>query len=234
MKDEKSVEPVIDTVIVEPVVVTVEPIVEPVVVAPVEPVAVVEPVVEPVEPTETKRGRGRPRKEPISGSFFESKAVTPNKAVTPVVKPTNKDKDDFFKDVEGYKATGATAPAPEPPKLDATGKPIVAIAPIAKPISVNAAAFITGALFLTIVDALLPSAIIYIAGLVSEDYKALKPKQIKLTKEQKADLAPLADEVVKIVLGEADPLFLLLIAMSAMYWENIQDAEPAPVKKSAK
>ena len=230
MKNEKSVEPVIDTVIVEPIVATVEPIVEPVVMAPVEPVVVVEPVVEPVEPTETKRGRGRPRKEPNTGSLLKGEPVTPKKPVTPVVKPANKDKDDFFKDVEGYKSTGAAAPVPEPPKLDATGKVITPIAPIAKPISVNAAAFITGALFLTIVDALLPSAIIYIAGLVSEEYKALKPKQIKLTKEQKADLAPLADEVVKIVLGEADPLFLLLIAMSAMYWENIQDAEPAAIK----
>ena len=233
MKDEKEITPAIDTPVVSEPVVIIEPIVEPVIVAPVEtPAPVVEPVIEPTVEPEQKRGRGRPRKEPNTGSLFESKPVTPKKPASPVAKPTNKDKDDFFKDVEGYKATGATAPAPEPPKVDpATGKVITPIAPIAKPISVNAAAFITGALFLTIVDALLPSAIIYIAGLVSEDYKALKPKQIKLSKEQKADLAPLADEVVKIVLGEADPLFLLLIAMSAMYWENIQDAEPLPVKK---
>ena len=222
--------------VVTPEVVTPE-VVTPEVVTPevVTPEVVTPEVITPeVVTPEVKRGRGRPRKDGNTGGLSESKPVTPAKPVTVSKPATNKDKDDFFKDVEGYKATAASAPAPEPPKVDpVTGKVITPIAPIAKPISVNAAQFITGALFLTIVDALLPSAIIYIAGMVSEDFKGLKPKQIKLTKEQKADLAPLADEVVKIVLGEADPLFLLLIAMSAMYWENIQDAEPVAKKELA-
>ena len=165
-----------------------------------EPV-VTEPVVtEPVVTEPIKKGRGRP------------KGTTKTKSEPQGL--IDMSEDDFLKDVKHYKDTTATTTGTQ--STTATGT-------TAKPITVNAAQFLTGALFLTIVDALMPTLILKVASYVSEDYNALKPRQIKLTKEQRAELAPLADEVVRIALGQIDPMALLLISMAAMYWENIQE-----------
>mgnify|MGYP006273464725 CR=1 FL=1 len=146
----------------------------------------------------------------------------------PPVKPANEAETEFFKDMQQYKdVTGIKPPETKP------GTPAPVTAPgTPAPLTVDASKFISGALFITVVDSILPGIILQAVKYIDIDYKYVKAKQIKLDKEQKAELTPLANEVVKMVFGEVNPAVALVICMGAMYYENISEIEiKKPVKK---
>lgn len=78
--------------------------------------------------------------------------------------------------------------------------------------------FITGALFLLLIDMLVPLLI----GLLNDRFgkTSIDVKKLKLTPEQKRELEPVCDAVVKYINFTANPVILLLISLSGIYGLN--------------
>lgn len=79
-------------------------------------------------------------------------------------------------------------------------------------------AFLTGALFLTMIDLLFPMLI----AVVNNQFTKTKidPDNLRLDAAQKKELQPVADEVVKYINFEANPVILLLIGLGGVYGMN--------------
>jgi len=79
-------------------------------------------------------------------------------------------------------------------------------------------AFLTGALFLTMIDLLFPMLI----AVVNNQFTKTKidPDNLRLDASQKKELQPVADEVVKYINFEANPVVLLLIGLGGVYGMN--------------
>jgi hypothetical protein len=89
------------------------------------------------------------------------------------------------------------------------------------PAEVNASKYLTGSLILIMIDAVLPTVIVKIMGMINPKYKSIKTKQIKLSKEQKEDLEPLANEVVKTITVNMSPTSAFVVCLSLIYGSNI-------------
>lgn len=74
---------------------------------------------------------------------------------------------------------------------------------------------LTGALFLLLVDMLMPNLIALINNWVSKD--KVDAKHLKLTDSQKDELAPIADRVVKHINLDQHPIALYVLCTFAMY-----------------
>jgi hypothetical protein len=92
------------------------------------------------------------------------------------------------------------------------------------PNEVNASKYLTGAIVLMMIDAVIPSVLIKMMSMANPKYKQIKTKEIKLSKEQKNDLEPLADEVVKQMTVTMSPMTAFLVCTSLIYGTNIMTA----------
>ena len=92
------------------------------------------------------------------------------------------------------------------------------------PNEVNASKYLTGAIVLMMIDAVIPSVLIKMMSMANPKYKSIKTKEIKLSKEQKNDLEPLADEVVKQMTVTMSPMTAFLVCTSLIYGTNIMTA----------
>jgi hypothetical protein len=54
--------------------------------------------------------------------------------------------------------------------------------------------------------------------------KRLKDSDIRLSKEQKEHISPIADEVAQSLLSWLDPFTLFFVLTGAMYYMNMEDA----------
>lgn len=86
-------------------------------------------------------------------------------------------------------------------------------APAAQP-QVNSV-LISGALFIMIVDFLLPVVIAFVHNKTNKN--RIEPQAIKLTDQQKKEIEPLCDQVVKYLNLNANPLVLLMISLGGAY-----------------
>ena len=77
---------------------------------------------------------------------------------------------------------------------------------------------ITGALFLLLIDMLVPLLIGLLNDRVSKN--KIDIKQLKLTKEQKNELEPICDAVVKHINFTANPIVILVLSLSGIYGIN--------------
>lgn len=84
---------------------------------------------------------------------------------------------------------------------------------------------LTGAMFLTMVDLIIPLAIAGANNYLSKD--KIKPSDLKLQKSQINELAPLCDEVLKQWQISARPEYLLAISMVGIYGLNFFMAKNA-------
>lgn len=89
------------------------------------------------------------------------------------------------------------------------------------PAEVNASKYLTGSLILIMIDAVLPSIIVKVMSMINPKYKSIKTKQIKLSKEQKDDLEPLANEVVKTITVNMSPTSAFVVCLSLIYGSNV-------------
>jgi hypothetical protein len=111
-----------------------------------------------------------------------------------------------------YYRTGKKAGQPRPPKKNA--------------VTVNKATeqttlsgeILTGALFITMVDLILPMIISGINNRFSKD--KIKASDLYLSQKQKNELAPIADRVVKQFDFNGNPNILLLFSMVGIYGAN--------------
>lgn len=82
---------------------------------------------------------------------------------------------------------------------------------------------LTGALFLTIIDMLLPMLIAIVNNYASKN--KIKHEDLQLTREQQKQLEPIADEVMKEIEMNANPVAIMIIAMAGIYGMNFMAAK---------
>jgi len=88
-----------------------------------------------------------------------------------------------------------------------------------KPTTIVASSLITGSLFITMIDIILPMVF---AGLNNWRSKVkVDSDKMKMTQRQKDDLAPIGDAVVKELNINANPVALLLIGLGGIYGGNL-------------
>ena len=83
---------------------------------------------------------------------------------------------------------------------------------------IQQSSLISGALFLLLIDLAIPTILSFVNNKVSE--KPIKAKQLKLTKDQREELAPIADEAVKQLMLQAQPLTVFIISLLGIYGLN--------------
>lgn len=124
-----------------------------------------------------------------------------------------------------YYVRGAKKGQPKPPRKNA---------PV-KPTSIQASVLLSGALFITLIDNLMP---MIFAGLNNWRSKIkIDSAKLQLTDKQRADLAPVADAVARELNINSNPVPLLLIALAGIYGGNmvmLRNEEERRMKNEAK
>lgn len=82
---------------------------------------------------------------------------------------------------------------------------------------------LSGALFLTIVDMLLPMLIAVVNNALSKD--KIKGKDLSLTQTQRNQLEPIADSVMKQIELNTNPVLILILSMGGLYGMNYMAAK---------
>ena len=91
---------------------------------------------------------------------------------------------------------------------------------------------IDGALFIMLIDMLFPLIITALNNKFTNS--KIKLEDLQLNDKQKKDLTPVADEVIKKLSLQANPVWLLVIAMSGIYGINYMAAKSAADDKPKK
>jgi hypothetical protein len=78
---------------------------------------------------------------------------------------------------------------------------------------------ITGSLFITMVDLLLPMIMAFLHNKTSK--KKIEASDLQLTEKQKKDLEPICNEVVKKISFGSDPVTMLIISLIGIYGFNL-------------
>ena len=89
---------------------------------------------------------------------------------------------------------------------------------------VNAVKYITGSLLLMLIDAVAPTLLIKVLGMTNEKYKKIPSKKVRLSKDQREDLEPLANEAVKQMTLNMNPMTAFFMCTSLIYATNIMSA----------
>lgn len=89
---------------------------------------------------------------------------------------------------------------------------------------VNAVKYITGSLLLMLIDAVAPTVLIKVLGMTNDKFKKLSSKKVRLTKDQREDLEPLANEAVKQMTLNMNPMTAFFLCTSLIYATNIMTA----------
>lgn len=180
--------------------------------APIEQVASVTPSIEkPIEqPTEEKpKRRGRPKKA--------DKVATPE---TPFKKPENPN--DMFEAIRREVAENEKV-------IQNSETGAIPEGVVSSPLHETAKNVIDGYVLLTICDTFFP----FLLKMFFKKAKHLKDTDIRMSREQKEHLQPIADEVAVSLLSWLDPFTLFFVLTGSMYYMNMEDAvsrNPAPIK----
>jgi len=107
-------------------------------------------------------------------------------------------------------------------------------APPPEKMELQGSSLIDGALFIMLIDMLFPLIITALNNKFTDS--KIKLEDLQLNDKQKKDLTPVADEVIKKLSLQANPIWLLVIAMSGIYGINYMAAKSAadvtPKKKN--
>jgi len=125
--------------------------------------------------------------------------------------PSQVPKQEFYK-------SGRKAGQPKPPRKG-TAPPLNP----AGQLSIQATVFITGAIFLSMVDLLIPLISTTIYNFIQSKKKdgiILDCEKMKMTPSQKADLAPVGDAVVRELKLSGSPTVLFLTGLAGVYFMN--------------
>ena len=77
--------------------------------------------------------------------------------------------------------------------------------------------FVSGYLFLLCIDTLLPELLIFLFSRYDKKFREVDKKDLKLTADEKKELEPLADEVVKELFGTMSPVSQFIFTISFLY-----------------
>jgi len=153
-------------------------------------------IVQPI--TQVKKGRGRPKKD--SSIPTEVKKEIPKT-------PAQNINDVLAKELSEYKQSGSI-PVPD------SGS---------NPQSLNLSNFIRGSLLLIMIDSIMPNLLIKLLGMVSPSYRSINPNKVKMTKEQRDQLEPLANEMVNVIFGNMPSHQMFFVCLSFVYAGNIME-----------
>jgi hypothetical protein len=148
-------------------------------------------------PAAPTKKRGRPRKEEKKPDPVQDDAPKKEKSAADLFAEMKKDIDENGKGME-----------PEPGQVGEN------------PIRQAARNIIDGYMLLTICDAFFP----FILKMFFKKAKGIPDKEIRLSKDQKEHMAPIADEIAQGFLSFLDPVTLFFILQGAMYKQNLDDA----------
>lgn len=179
--------------------------------APIEQVAVTTPLVEtPQQPNEEKpKRRGRPKKN--------TQANDPEK--TAFKKPENPN--DMFEAIRKEVAENEKV-------ISSSETGAIPEGVVSSPLHETAKNVIDGYVLLTICDTFFP----FLLKMFFKKAKHLKDTDIRMSREQKEHLQPIADEVAVSLLSWLDPFTLFFVLTGSMYYMNMEDAvsrNPAPI-----
>ena len=154
------------------------------------------------EPEIKEKKRGRPKK---NNSQIKNENKTEIKTEKKEVSnDPDKGKTDLKKFLEDFKTeeTQTTGTPTSPEIINNT----------------NMSPVISGYMLLLICDFVFPAAIIFIISKASKNLKKkIVAKNLKLTKDEKKELEPLANEAVKYMFSEMHPLTAFFVSLSSIY-----------------
>lgn len=87
-----------------------------------------------------------------------------------------------------------------------------------EPSEIKVDALINGAIFILLIDLVLPNIIAYANNQMSS--KKIKAKKLQLTQEQRDNLEPMANEVAKHLLKNVNPMYMFFVALIGIYGIN--------------
>jgi hypothetical protein len=129
----------------------------------------------------------------------------------PVIESDKPVPESIWRNNPAYFQTGKKAGQKRPIKNNTVS---VGINPNNEPSTIDGG-LISGALFLVIVDLLFPLLITFVHNKYSK--KKIKVEDLQLTKEQRKQLEPISDKVVKQIQVTANPTVLLFWTMLGLY-----------------
>lgn len=86
---------------------------------------------------------------------------------------------------------------------------------------IDVSKFITGALMLIVMDAVIPTALIFLVGMFDKKYKGVSKKKLKLDSDEKKALEPLADEIVKYIFTNVNPITAFFLCTTVIYGSKL-------------
>ena len=88
--------------------------------------------------------------------------------------------------------------------------------------------FINGAVFLLVMDAIFPTLLLFLMEFINPKFGQVKDsarKKLKLDKEERALLEEGANEIVKYVFADANPMLVFTISVGFIYYSKIDSLE---------
>jgi hypothetical protein len=85
---------------------------------------------------------------------------------------------------------------------------------------IEPAPVITGALMMMLIDLALPHLLAFANNKLNKKGKKIKASDLQMTPEQRKELEPVADQVAKEMMIQANPLTVLIISMIGIYGIN--------------
>lgn len=149
-----------------------------------------------------KKGRGRPKKADLIPMEVKTEIPKPSAPA-----PAQNINDILAKELSEYKQSGSI------PVPDAGTNPQ----------SLNLSNFIRGSLLLIMIDAIMPNLLIKLLGMVSPSYRSINPNKIKMSKEQRDQMEPLANEMVNVLFGNMPAHQMFFVCLTFVYAGNIME-----------
>lgn len=165
----------------------------------------------------------------LFGSYSKPMEVTPEPAKVPTGTPVSnpgplpnpnntpfgihRDPNAGTQPVQEYYKTGKKAGQPKPPRK---GQPAP---PPQQPNVLAASTLISGAMFIILIDMLMPLTICGLNNMFNKQYK-LDPDKMRMTDKQKSELSTVGDAVVRELKITASPSLLFLLTLFGIYGFN--------------
>lgn len=119
-------------------------------------------------------------------------------------------------------------------KTNTTASPTANVTNVQASPEIDLSKYVSGALLLIVIDSCFPALILMIAGFVDKKYKNVDKKLLKLTNEEKKELEPLANEIIKLMFGMVHPAIAFLVATGMMYAGKLMSLDDEDFEDSKK
>jgi len=173
-------------------------------------------------PESEKRKRGRPRK---------NQKADQQKPKSPEPKEEKNEINDFFKEFNGIEPTQEI---PEPVEIKPKkrrGRPKGSTN--RKEQEEQREIKLSGEMLLTGINFAMPVLIKMVYGLIDERAKEIDTANLRLDKEEKAELQDSADEVAKQIFGNANPVYVFIAGLLFVFGDKVTE-EVAKIPKKPK